>query len=103
MGNGAFDDVDKHFDDWTRDRLRRLLLFHVVPDRVLFSSDLQCKSPDNLIAMANDFDSRTLCDDGKPKYQKGRRNGDKNKPKIVDVDNKACNGVAHILSDVMLY
>lgn len=99
--NGAFDGLD--VDGWSNDRLKRFLLFHVVANEEIYSSDLKCVSPDNLVTMANGKDSRTLCRSGVPTYQKGKENSDGDLPKIVQADIAACNGVAHVLDEVMLY
>eukprot|EP00751_Fragilariopsis_kerguelensis_P001226 CAMPEP_0170815428 /NCGR_PEP_ID=MMETSP0733-20121128/38474_1 /TAXON_ID=186038 /ORGANISM="Fragilariopsis kerguelensis, Strain L26-C5" /LENGTH=57 /DNA_ID=CAMNT_0011174027 /DNA_START=618 /DNA_END=791 /DNA_ORIENTATION=+ len=53
--------------------------------------------------MSNNFDSRTRCKDGIPTYQQGRKNNNESPPIIVQDDIEACNGVAHVLSEVMLY
>jgi len=97
--NGAFEDVE----NFSKDTLKRLLLFHVVAGDELYSSNLKCKSPQNLITMANGFDSRTLCNNGRPTYIKGRSNSNTNPPIIVEANLDACNGVVHVISDVMLY
>jgi len=97
--NGAFEDVE----NFSKDMLKRLLLFHVVAGEELYSSNLKCKSPQNLITMANGFDSRTLCNNGRPTYIKGRSNSNTNPPIIVEANLDACNGVVHVISDVMLY
>jgi len=99
--NGGFDDLD--IQNFSKDKLRRLVLFHLVADEELYSSDLKCTSPDNLITMANGFDSRTLCISGTPTFQKGRENSSKDPPIIVQEDVEACNGVLHVLSDVMIF
>jgi len=100
--NGGFDDLD-NIKKFSKDRLKRLLLFHVVPNEELYASDLKCHAPDNLITMANGFDSRTRCKKGVPTFQKGRDNSDNSPPIIVKDDIEACNGVAHVLSEVLLY
>ena len=78
--------------------LADILLFHAVADRAVFSSDLECTQ---LIEMANGEDSRTVCSDGKI-HQKGAGNPRDNMPEIIATDIEACNGVIHIVSEVML-
>jgi len=99
--NGSFNGLN--IDHWSEDRLKRLLLFHVVANEELFASDLQCHAPDNLLTMANGFDSRTLCRFGSPAYQKGRENNSYDLPLIIQDDILACNGVLHVIDGVMLY
>ncbi len=51
--------------------------------------------------MTNGKDSRTICKDGTT-YQKGGGNSDDAKPEIISADIEACNGVIHVVSEVML-
>lgn len=79
-----------------------LLLFHAVSDTVLMSSDLVCKET---IAMANGKDSRTICDNNQNPsvyYQRGADNNDEFLPEIIEADVMACNGVVHVINNVML-
>lgn len=84
------------------DALTNLLLFHVVKGETLFSADLPCKAGANLIEMANGFDTRTLCVGGVPTYQRGRRNSADMLPTFEATDIEACNGVIHVISEVLL-
>jgi uncharacterized surface protein with fasciclin (FAS1) repeats len=84
------------------DELTDLLLYHVVPDQVLHSSDLPCDAGDNVIEMGNAKDTRTRCIGGVPTYQKGIANPTDNMPKFVVVDVEGCNGVIHIIDGVLL-
>ena len=79
-------------------RLVSILLFHAIPGRVLYEQDLRCS---RRIEMANGDDSRHVCL-GDDLYQKGSGNPRDNMPKIVDTDIGACNGVIHVIDDVML-
>lgn len=92
---GLLDDVDALTD---------VLLFHAVPGQAITSRDLLCGivPDDNLITMANGKDSRTVCKEGVPTYQKGAGNGEDNLPAIIGPDNFACNGVIHIVDNVLL-
>jgi len=99
--NGGFDDVPTN--KFSFDRMRGFLTFHLVKGKELYAKDLKCNSPQNLVEMSNGFDSRTTCKNGKPAYQKGRENKDKEKPRIVSADIEACNGVAHIVNSALLY
>jgi transforming growth factor-beta-induced protein len=79
------------------DLLTSVLLFHAV-DKVLFAHDLECS---HLVHMASGGDSRHVCtDDGV--FQKGSGNPRTAMPKIVDADIGACNGVIHVVDQVML-
>ena len=53
--------------------------------------------------MANDMYSRTICDDGVPRFQRGSGNPDDSLPKFVEFDIEACTGVVHIIDEVMMY
>ena len=78
--------------------LTNVLLFHAVADKTVYSSDLHCTET---VEMANGVDSRTVCKGGKI-YQKGGGNSRDAMPEIVTADIKACNGVVHVVSEVML-
>ena len=78
--------------------LTNILLFHAVADEVILSSDLECTG---LIEMANGNESRTVCRDGST-FQKGAGNSRDAMPEIVTADVEACNGVIHVVSQVML-
>jgi len=88
--------------------LTRLLLFHAVAEKAMYKNDLPCFAGENLIPMANDKDSRTLCKDTSPgmavpMYQKGKFNPIHDMPAFVNFDMEACNGVVHKLDGVMLF
>ena len=78
--------------------LTNVLLFHAVADKKVYASDLKCTQK---VKMANGKDSRTVCR-GKKIYQKGAGNPRNAMPEIVTKDIKACNGVVHVVSQVML-
>lgn len=77
--------------------LTSILLFHAVPAKV-FAKDLQCKET---VEMANGNDSRTVCKGGRI-FQKGAGNPRGAMPEIIATDIEACNGVVHVVSEVML-
>eukprot|EP00537_Pseudo-nitzschia_pungens_P009381 CAMPEP_0172379388 /NCGR_PEP_ID=MMETSP1060-20121228/69907_1 /TAXON_ID=37318 /ORGANISM="Pseudo-nitzschia pungens, Strain cf. cingulata" /LENGTH=698 /DNA_ID=CAMNT_0013107129 /DNA_START=102 /DNA_END=2198 /DNA_ORIENTATION=+ len=83
--------------------LSKLLMFHVVPREALYKHDLPCSAGQNLLPMANGKDTRTLCENHVPKWQKGKYNVDTDLPEYVVFDLEACNGVVHGLDGVMLY
>ncbi|KAL3928417.1 MAG: hypothetical protein SGARI_005040 [Bacillariaceae sp.] len=80
------------------DTIRDVLLFHTVPDQAILEESLECG---DLLEMSNGKPSRTKCRDGL-KFQPGADNPDSMLPQIVDTDIKACNGIVHIVSEVML-
>lgn len=80
-----------------KDMLTDVLLFHTV-DSVVMSTDLECRER---VMMGNGVDSRTVCR-GDAIYQKGAGNAPDNMPEIVTVDQKACNGVIHVVDQVMM-
>ena len=78
--------------------LTNILLFHAVAKEEVFSSDLHCTE---LIHMANDEKSRTVCR-GDKIFQKGAGNSRDAMPEIITTDLKAKNGLIHIVDEVML-
>ena len=78
--------------------LTNVLLFHAVANKKVYSKDLKCTVK---VQMANGKNSRTVCR-GKKIYQKGAGNPRSAMPEIVSKDIKACNGVVHVVSQVML-
>ena len=78
--------------------LTNILLFHVVAGHVLEADDLHCTDK---IEMANGDDSRTVCK-GHDIFQKGAGNSRSKMPEIIATDIEACNGIIHVVSEVML-
>jgi uncharacterized surface protein with fasciclin (FAS1) repeats len=98
----AFDDLGNALDDLSDDDAKKLVLFHFVKGKALHAEDLPCIAGENLIEMANGIDTRTLCDKYGPVGQKG--GGNMNGPAdFVEVDIETCNGVVHIIDEVLLY
>jgi uncharacterized surface protein with fasciclin (FAS1) repeats len=100
--NAAFEGLDS--EGIPVGKVEDLLLFHVVPDVALASSDLVCKGT---ITMASGKDSRTKCDDNNAPsvyYQTGADNNDVGgDPEIVATDIEVCNGsIVHVLNGIML-
>ena len=79
--------------------LGELLAFHVVEDEILFAGDLECQERTE---MSNGKDSRTVCRKTGT-YQKGKGNSDEDRPEIIEVDIETCNGVIHVVDEVMLF
>jgi hypothetical protein len=77
-----------------------VLLFHAVADMAVASTDLVC---DGFVTMANGKDSQTVCDDEtEVVFQVGQDNLPDQLPAIIATDVEACNGVIHIVDNVML-
>ena len=91
--NQAFVDLSRQFLDDLDDNLEVLggvLLFHVIPNEVIYKKDLPCVARENLLMMANSKDSRTLCKDitpgvPEPRFQKGAGNPEDNIVSIAAV------------------
>lgn len=96
--NEAFEKLPADLDSMDSKTLTDLLLFHAVAGKKVYRDDLVCQE---LLEMANGVDSRTFCDGGE-RYQKGAGNTDERRPYIAEADIPACNGVVHIVDDVML-
>jgi uncharacterized surface protein with fasciclin (FAS1) repeats len=103
--NGGFNDVvpGGGLEDLNSVQLKNFLMFHLVGGVELTKGDLKCLSPVNLVGMANGKDSRTLCDNGKPTYQRGSGNDKSDSPVIDVMDTNACNGVIHTITKALLF
>jgi uncharacterized surface protein with fasciclin (FAS1) repeats len=86
---GLLDDIDA---------LTNILLFHAVADKKVKSCNLRCNG---MVEMANGGMSETVCKDGS-KFQTGAGNSDDKMPKIATADIMACNGVVHVVNQVLL-
>ena len=80
-----------------RTTLTNIVLFHAVEQK-LFSRDLRCTQ---LLTMANGRQSRTVCR-GNKKFQKGAGNLDNQRPEIISTNIVVCNGLVHVVNQVML-
>ena len=78
--------------------MNSVFAFHTIYGSELYSSDLECGER---IPMSNGDDSRTICKDDQV-YQKGSLNSREKMPEIVSMDIQACNGVIHLVDQVML-
>eukprot|EP00535_Pseudo-nitzschia_heimii_P001572 CAMPEP_0197186456 /NCGR_PEP_ID=MMETSP1423-20130617/13964_1 /TAXON_ID=476441 /ORGANISM="Pseudo-nitzschia heimii, Strain UNC1101" /LENGTH=211 /DNA_ID=CAMNT_0042637783 /DNA_START=40 /DNA_END=675 /DNA_ORIENTATION=- len=83
------------------DKLREVVLFstHV---GIIATDDLECVAGRNRLRMVNGKESRTICEEKIPVFQKGGGNSDEKKPIIIKSDIEACNGVVHMVDTVML-
>ena len=81
------------------DLLSKILAFHTVEDQIIYSNDLTCQET---IKMANGKDSRSICRK-QNLYQNGKGNSVEHRPEVVEVDIETCNGVIHVVNQVMLF
>lgn len=97
--NRAFTKLGNTLDAVLADKplLTDILLFHAVEGEV-FSTDLECTAR---VKMANGDESRTVCRRGSV-FQKGAGNPRNDMPEIISADIEACNGVIHVVDEVML-
>lgn len=75
-----------------------IVLFHAVPEAAVFSTDLVC---DGSVTMANGQDSTTICTQDAV-FQVGPDNLEDLLPQITAADIEACNGVVHVVDNVLL-
>jgi transforming growth factor-beta-induced protein len=80
-----------------------ILLYHTIDGEIVLASDLSCELEANPVEMTNGVDSFTICVDGVPTYQAGESNIESMLPQIVAADVPACNGVIHVINNVMLF
>ena len=76
-----------------------LLMGHTVPGVAIPFEDLACSER---TTMGNGKDTRTVCK-SEGVYQKGRGNSDEERPEIILADVEACNGIVHVVNEVILY
>ena len=93
--NAAFDDAPPFSSDTD---IEEVLLGHVVANAEINFEDLECKK---LIEMTNGKNTRTVCKNGIT-YQNGRGNDDDRRPEIVESNIMACNGIVHVVDQVIL-
>jgi Fasciclin domain len=75
-----------------------ILQYHAVEGEVL-STDLVCESE---VEMANGVVTETQCLEDGSIFQVGTGNTEDSRPLIVEVDIDACNGVVHVVDNVIL-
>ena len=94
----SFAGISKLLESLDEDDIYRVFLFHATPG-VLTSDDLRCRT---LLEMVEGGLSRTICS-GEQFIQKGGGNRKNNLlPVVTETDIVACNGVVHVVSEVML-
>lgn len=97
--NDAFDAVGTDvLASLTLDEVAFILAYHTVEGAV-FSDDLVCEAE---VEMANGLFTQTQCLDDGSIFQMGTGNTDVNAPQIIAVDIQACNGVVHVVDNVIL-
>jgi uncharacterized surface protein with fasciclin (FAS1) repeats len=69
-----------------------------VAGNVIYFEDLVCTEK---ITMLNGKQTRTVCKNGNT-YQKGRSNSNEERPEIIEPNVEACNGVLHVVDQVIL-
>lgn len=97
--SGAFDDLPS----MSPEDLSNILSYHVAPDQALGSMDLEC---DTKLRMFNNGNTTTECrntnNDVRQLFQVGAGNAVGNLPEMIDMDIIACNGILHVISDIIL-
>lgn len=82
--------------------LTDLLLFHAIPGTVVLAEDIDCSTSPNLIVMANGDTAAIVCED-LDIFIAGIGNEQVELfPKIITTDVPACNGVVHVIDQVLL-
>ena len=82
------------------DALMELLLYHTIEDKIFTMEDLSC---DQVYTMAGDTKTTVHECDGVSNFQVGGGNTADEKPKIIDMDRGACNGVIHGVNKLILF
>mmetsp|Transcript_7304 Transcript_7304/g.15113 ORF Transcript_7304/g.15113 Transcript_7304/m.15113 type:complete len:439 (-) Transcript_7304:48-1364(-) len=95
----GFDEIQDVLRGMRKDEIINILKFHTVPGEEVFSDDLVCESD---LTMGNTRSSRTVCSSYNDVFQEGPGNALRNHPRIIGADMTACNGVVHIVDQVML-
>ena len=76
----------------------------VIGEEILFSELICAPDPDSVITMASNNTTQTNCgtDPSTDKFQFGDGNTQDNAPRIIRADVGACNGVVHVVNNVIL-
>jgi uncharacterized surface protein with fasciclin (FAS1) repeats len=83
------------------EKLQEIVMYHAHKG-ALRTDDIECYAGYNMIQMMSGKDSRTVCVDFEPTFQKGGGNSKEFRPRILSSNLEACNGVVHTLDTVML-
>ena len=85
------------------EKLNEIILYHVHEGKKPVTTDqLPCDAGYNTLPMKSGKDSRTVCVDFEPTFQKGGGNAKARRPAFTAKNIEACNGVVHLLDKVML-
>lgn len=102
----VFGPISSAFDDlpnMSPEDLSNILSYHVARGQALGSLDLECGAK---LGMFNNGNTTTECgntnNDVQQLFQVGTGNAIGNLPEIVDKDIIACNGILHVISDIIL-
>ncbi len=98
-------DVDD-YEDFSLNTLKDLLLYHIHQDHIINKDGLEGRCGE-LLEMKNGGDTRTKCEEDSDNdrthiYQKGDKNPEDDKPRIISFDIDACNGIVHVVNRVIL-
>ena len=94
-----FDTLDS---DPSTETLKDILLLHVIAEQVLDKDDLKDQCWDQT-TMANGDETRTICaNDKQDIFQRGDGNSWDGIPEITAFDIHACNGIVHVVDEVLL-
>jgi uncharacterized surface protein with fasciclin (FAS1) repeats len=96
--NGAFDAIASVLPLLTQEDITDVLLYHSVAGKVV-SADFVCGAD---VEMVNGQFTQTQCPLEDVIFQVGTGNMEPNIPQIITVDVDACNGVVHIVNNVVL-
>ena len=88
----------KFLKDLEDEDLEEVVLFHVHSGK-LRTSQMVCR---DTLSMLSGKDSRTVCQDSEPTFQKGGGNDRERMPELTSTNIAASNGVVHIVNTVML-
>jgi Fasciclin domain len=94
--NAAFEAISAVVPTLTPEQVKDILLFHVIAGKEVFAANLTCGGH---VEMANGGVTVTLCQDGHF-FQTGA--GNTLAPKIITADIDVCNGVIHVIDNVIL-
>ena len=94
----AFANILDNVDASDQAFVKDLLLYHTVPARIISADDIVC---DESLTMGNGKATTTQCD-GDDLFQVGNGNLPDALPQITTTDIRACNGIIHVVNEVIL-
>lgn len=96
--NGAFEVIASVLPGLSEQQIVFVLLYHVASG-VIAMDDLVC---DGEIVMANELPTTTICTVEGEIFQVGTGNVEPTFPQVVTTDIEACNGIIHVIDNVIL-